>query len=122
MSDLEFGIRLLMSGCHMEILPQPTVTYRHGGREELSLCWANTCRAHFRIIHKYRRLYRQEFGSLGAIQEYARRAAFYGLRRGRLIGRSLWAAGYITQLVVGSGCKLENRRQGCDLQHASGQR
>src|ERR1700735_1238783 len=58
MSDLEFGIRLLVAGCHMEILPDPLVTYRHGGREELSLCWANTTRAHFRIVHKHRALYR----------------------------------------------------------------
>ena len=101
MGDLEFGIRLLGAGCQMEILPEPLVTYRHGGREELSLQWANTCRAHFRIIHKHRKLYRQEFGPMGAVQEYARRARFYGLRKGRLLGRSMWAAGCITQMVVG---------------------
>jgi glycosyltransferase involved in cell wall biosynthesis len=102
MGDLEFGIRLLQAGCHMEILPEPMVTYRHGGRQELSLDWGDTCRAHFRIIHKYQRLYRQEFGPLGAVQEYARRAQFYGLRRGRLLGRSMWAAGCVAQLVAGS--------------------
>src|ERR1017187_848183 len=73
LGDLEFGIRLLAAGCQMEILPEPLVTYRHGGREELSLQWRNTCQAHFRIIHKHRRLYRQEFGPLGAMQKYARR-------------------------------------------------
>jgi glycosyltransferase involved in cell wall biosynthesis len=102
LGDLEFGIRLLAAGCQMEILPEPLVTYRHGGREELSLQWGNTCRAHFRIIHKHRKLYRREFGPMGALQEYARRAQFYGLRKGRLLGRSMWAAGCLTQMVVGS--------------------
>jgi glycosyltransferase involved in cell wall biosynthesis len=102
MGDLEFGIRLLAAGCRMEILPEPLVTYRHGGREELSLQWRKTCTAHFRIIHKHRKLYRQEFGPLGAMQEYARRARFYGLRKGKLLGRSMWAAGCVTQLMVGS--------------------
>ena len=102
LGDLEFGIRLLAVGCQMEILPDPLVTYRHGGREELSLQWGNTCRAHFRLIHKHRKLYRQEFGPLGDLQEYARRARFYGLRKGRLLGRSMWAAGCLTQMVVGN--------------------
>jgi len=107
LGDLEFGIRLLAAGCQMEILPEPLVTYRHGGREELSLQWSNTCRAHFRIIHKHRKLYRQEFGPMGAMQECARRAQFYGLRKGRLLGRSLWAAGCLTQMVVGSAAASE---------------
>jgi glycosyltransferase involved in cell wall biosynthesis len=107
LGDLEFGIRLLAAGCQMEILPEPLVTYRHGGREELSLQWANTWRAHFRIIHKHRKLYRQEFGPMGAMQEYARRAQFYGLRRGRLLGRSMWAAGCLAQMVVGSAVASE---------------
>jgi glycosyltransferase involved in cell wall biosynthesis len=102
LGDLEFGIRLLAAGCRMEILPEPLVTYRHGGRDELSLQWGNTCRAHCRIIHSHRKLYCQEFGSMGAMQEYARRAQFYGLRRGRLLGRSMWAAGCLAQMAVGS--------------------
>jgi glycosyltransferase involved in cell wall biosynthesis len=101
MGDLEFGIRLLAVGCQMEILPEPLVTYRRGGRDELSLKWKETCLAHFRIIHKHRRLYSQEFGPLGAMQEYARRAQFYGLRKGGVLGRSLWAAGCMTQTMVG---------------------
>jgi GT2 family glycosyltransferase len=93
LGDLEFGIRLLAAGCQMEILPEPLVTYRHGGRDELSLQWQETWRSHFRVIHKHSKLYRQEFGPMGALQEYARRAQFYGLRKGRLLGRSMWAAG-----------------------------
>jgi glycosyltransferase involved in cell wall biosynthesis len=107
LGDLEFGIRLLAAGCHMEILPEPLVIYRHGGREELSLQWQETCRSHFRAIHKHRKLYRQEFGSLGAIQEYARRARFYGLRKGRLLGRSMWAVGCVMQKMVGNARGLE---------------
>jgi glycosyltransferase involved in cell wall biosynthesis len=102
MSDLEFGIRILAAGCEMRILPEPLVTYRHGGREELSLNWHGTFAAHFRIIQKHRLLFQQEFGNLGAIQEFARRAQFYGLRKGRLVGRSLWAAGCIGQALFGS--------------------
>jgi glycosyltransferase involved in cell wall biosynthesis len=101
MGDLEFGIRLLHGGCHMETLPEPLVTYRHGGRDEMSLRWGKTCRAHFRIIHRHERLYRQEFGPFGALQEYARRAKFYGLRKGRILGRSMWAAGCTAEWLVG---------------------
>jgi hypothetical protein len=107
LGDLEFGIRLLAVGCQMEILPEPLVTYRHGGRQELSLQWGNTCRAHFRLIHKHCKLYRQEFGPLGELQEYARRARFYGLRKGRLPGRSMWAAGCLTQMIVGNASPPE---------------
>ena len=107
MGDLEFGIRLLATGCQVEILPEPLVIYRHGGRDELSLQWRKTCEAHFRIIHKHRKLYRQEFGPFGAIQEYARRAQFYGRRKGKFVGRSMWAAGGVAQLIVGNACGLE---------------
>jgi len=113
LGDLEFGIRLLAAGLQMEILPEPLVTYRHGGREELSLQWGKTCQAHFRIIHKHRKLYRQEFGPLGAVQEYARRAKFYGLRRGRLLGRSIWAAGCLTQIVVGRAAAADSPSPTC---------
>jgi len=107
LGDLEFGIRLLATGCQMEILPEPLVTYRHGGRDELSLQWQETWRSHFRVVHKHRNLYRQEFGPMGAMQEYARRAQFYGLRKGRLLGRSMWAAGCLTQMMVGRAVASE---------------
>jgi teichuronic acid biosynthesis glycosyltransferase TuaG len=107
MGDMEFGIRLVQSRCRMEILPEPLVTYRQGGRDEMSSQWGKTCRAHFRIIHKHRQLYRQEFGTYGEIKEYARRAKFLGLRKGRLMGRSLWALGCAAQLLIGTTCEQE---------------
>jgi len=36
------------------------------------------------------------------MQEYARRARFYGLRKGKLLGRSMWAVGCFAQFMVGS--------------------
>ena len=102
LEDQEFCIRALAAGYRMDILPEPFVTYRHGGHEQLSRQWRNMFRAHLQLTHKYGYLYRREFGRLGTIQMYARLFRLFGSRKGGLYGRLLWAVGVIVQALVGN--------------------
>jgi teichuronic acid biosynthesis glycosyltransferase TuaG len=102
LEDQDFGIRAILAGYRMEVLPEPLVVYRRWGNEQLSRNWSRTYRAQMAMIRRYRHLYRQEFGPLGPLKMYARQFQRYGLRRGQYAGKAMWAAGWAMQLALGN--------------------
>lgn len=101
LEDQDFGIRAIHAGYKVHAASEPLVIYRWGGADQLSAHWKSMFRAQMGIIHKYSALYRQEFGPLGVLQMYGRQFARYGLRRGRYLGRAMWAIGRLMQFVMG---------------------
>jgi GT2 family glycosyltransferase len=101
LEDREFGIRLLASGHETHFLAEPLFIYRRGGRQQLSLRWGKMFSAEMRIIDMHAGLARQEFGTFGAIRLKARCCKKYGLRKGRLVGRSVWAWGCALEAIFG---------------------
>jgi GT2 family glycosyltransferase len=99
--DFEFGIRLLAAGHETHFLGEPLVRYRRGGRDQLSLQWRAMFRSELRIIDLHAHLARREFGALGAIRLKARCCRTQGVRRGRLLGRLVWALGSGAEAVFG---------------------
>src|SRR5262249_38986976 len=71
--------------------------------------WKSMFRAQMSIVHKYSALYRQEFGPFGALQMYGRQFARYGLRRGRYLGRALWALCRLMQFLLGNAVEEWDR-------------
>ena len=101
LEDYEFGIRLLASGHETHFLGEPLFVYHRGGREQLSLQWGKMFRAEMRILDIHAGLARREFGPLGAIRLKARCYKKYGIQRGRLVGRSVWAWGCVLEAIYG---------------------
>ena len=101
LEDYEFGIRLLDSGHETHFLGEPLFVYHRGGREQLSLQWGKMFRAEMRILDMHADLARTEFGPLGAIRLKARCYKKYGIQRGRLVGRSVWAWGCVLEAIYG---------------------
>ncbi len=101
LEDQDFGIRAIEAGFQMHAMGDPTVIYRYEEAGQLSRNWWSMFRAQMRLIHRFSRLYRREFGRLGAIQMYARQFKRYGLWRGRFLGRALWATGCAVQAFTG---------------------
>jgi len=101
LEDYEFGIRLLASGHETHFLGEPLFVYHRGGREQLSLQWSKMFRAEMEILDKHAGLAHREFGPLGAIRLKARCCRKHGLRKGRLVGRSVWAWGCALEAVFG---------------------
>lgn len=105
MEDFELGIRLLAAGLNMHYLAEPMFVYHLGGRDQLSRHWIKMLKGHSAAVRKHRDLYRQEFGRTGELQMYGRLCQHYGLGRGGLRGRSVWAAGRVMELVSGNPMK-----------------
>jgi GT2 family glycosyltransferase len=101
LEDYEFGIRLLASGHETHFLGEPLFVYHRGGREQLSLQWSKMFRAEMEILDKHADLARREFGPLGAIRLKARCCRKHGLRKGRFVGRSVWAWSCALEAVFG---------------------
>jgi glycosyltransferase involved in cell wall biosynthesis len=101
MADYEFGIRLLASGHETHFLGEPLFVYRRGGRQQLSFQWSNTFKSEMRILDMHAGLARKEFGPFGAIRLKARCCKKRGLRRGKLVGRSVWAWGCALEALFG---------------------
>jgi glycosyltransferase involved in cell wall biosynthesis len=102
LEDLEFGIRLLASGHETHFLAEPLFLYhRGGGRQQLSFEWRKMFKAEMRILNMHSDLARKEFGPLGAIRLRARCCKKHGIRKGRLMGRSVWAWGCALETVLG---------------------
>jgi GT2 family glycosyltransferase len=103
LEDLEFGIRLLASGNETHYLDEPLFLYHHGGsRPQLTSQWNKMFRAELRILKMHADLVRQEFGPLGLARLRARCYKKHGEWKGGIIGRSVWAAGCITEAVLGA--------------------
>ena len=101
LEDYEFGIRLLASPHETHFLGEPLFIYHKGGRQQTSAQWGKMFSAEMRILNMHAGLIRKEFGPLGAIRLKARCCKKYGLRRGRLVGRSVWAWGCAMEAVFG---------------------
>ena len=101
LGDYEFGIRLLASGHETHFLGEPLFVYRRGGRPQLSFQWGKMFGEEMRILNMHAGLARQEFGPLGAIRLKARCCKKQGLRKGRLMGRSVWAWGCGLEAIFG---------------------
>jgi GT2 family glycosyltransferase len=101
LEDYEFGIRLLASGYETHFLSEPLFIYHRGGRHQLSLQWGRMFSAELKILKMHTHLARQEFGPLGPIRLNARCYKKYGLRKGRLLGRSVWAWGCLLEAIFG---------------------
>jgi len=111
MEDFEFGIRLLAAGHVTHFLAEPVFYYQLGGREQLSLQWGKMLRAEMRVIDMHGDLARREFGPLGAIRLKTRCCKNRGLWKGRLLGRSVWAAACALEFIVGRHIDKPNRDQ-----------
>jgi len=101
LEDYEFGIRLLASGHETHFLGEPLLVYYRGGRQQMSLEWGGMFTSEMQIINKYAGLARREFGPLGAIRLKARCCKKHGLRKGRIVGRSVWAWGCALEAIFG---------------------
>ena len=102
LEDMEFGIRLAVSGREAHFLAEPLFIYHHGGdRPQLTSQWRKMFRAEMRILNMHSALARKEFGPLGAIRLKARCCKKHGLWKGRLEGRSIWAWGCAVEAVLG---------------------
>ena len=107
LEDYEFGIRLLASKHEVHFIGEPLFIYRRGGRDQLSAHWFKMLRSEVAILRAHRGLIRQEFGRLGLARMYARSFKKHGLRKGTLLGRSLWGLGCALDAVVGEHCAAE---------------
>jgi GT2 family glycosyltransferase len=101
MEDYEFGIRLLAAGHETHFLGEPLFVYNRGGRQQASVQWGRMFRGELRVLNMHADLARKEFGPLGLIRLKARSCKRYGLRRGGLKGRSVWAWGCALELICG---------------------
>jgi GT2 family glycosyltransferase len=101
LEDYEFGIRLLDSGHETHFLGDSLFVYHRGGRHQLSLQWGKMFSAEMKILNMHAGLVRREFGPLGAIRLKARCCRKHGLRKGRLMGRSVWAWGCALEAIFG---------------------
>jgi len=104
LADYEFGIRLLAAGQETHFLAEPLFVYYRGGRRQLSFQWSNMFRAEMNILNMHAGLVRQEFGPFGPIRLKARCCKKHGLRKGRLVGRSVWAWGCGLEAIFGRQC------------------
>jgi glycosyltransferase involved in cell wall biosynthesis len=101
MADYEFGIRLLSSGRETHFLGEPLFVYYHGGWQQKSFQWKNMFKSEMKILDMHSGAARKELGPLGGIRLKARCCRKYGLRKGRLLGRSVWAWGCILEAIFG---------------------
>jgi glycosyltransferase involved in cell wall biosynthesis len=101
LEDYEFGIRLLASAHETHFLGEPLFVYHRGGRQQLSLQWVKMFSAETKILNMHASLARREFGPLGALRLKARCYRKYGLRKGRLMGRLIWAWGCALEAIFG---------------------
>jgi GT2 family glycosyltransferase len=101
LEDYEFGIRLLASGYETHFLGEPLFVYHRGGRQQLSLEWGKMFRAEMKVLTMHAKLARKEFGPFGLIRLKARCCKKYGLQKGRLLGRSVWAWGCAIEAIFG---------------------
>jgi len=101
MEDYEFGIRLLASGHETHFLGEPMFVYNRGGHEQASVQWARMLKGEMTVLNMHAGLARKEFGPLGLIRLKARCSKRYGLRMGRLAGRSIWAWGCALEAIFG---------------------
>lgn len=102
LEDYEFGIRMVASGREVHFLGEPMFIYHRGGRQQLSLQWEKMFSADRTILGMHRQIVRQEFGVLGPLRMRARCFKRYGIRRGRVVGRSIWALGCAIEAVFGA--------------------
>ena len=102
MEDYEFGIRLLASGCETHFMGEPLFVYFRGGHQQASVQWWNMYRGEMAVLNMHSDLARREFGPLGPVRLRARCRKKYGVKIGRLPGRSLWAVGCGQQAIFGS--------------------
>jgi GT2 family glycosyltransferase len=102
LEDFEFGIRLLAAGNETHFLCEPLFIYHRGGRQQLTRQWNKMYNAEIKILNMHAGLVRREFGPLGMIRLRARLRKKHGLWKGGLMGRSVWAAGSITEAVLGA--------------------
>jgi len=102
LEDYEFGIRLVASGSEMHFLGDALFIYRRGGRQQLSAEWSRMLRNELRILHMHRALARDAFGPLGPVRLMARACKKWGLRKGRVPGRTVWAVGCLTEGLLGA--------------------
>lgn len=101
MEDYEFGIRLLASGCETHFLGEPFFIYNRG-HQQVSVQWEKMLANEIAALNMHGDLARQEFGPFGLIRLKARCRKKYGLKIGRVAGRSLWAWGCGLQAIFGS--------------------
>jgi len=101
LEDYELGVRIVAAGLEMHSLAMPLCIYHLGGREQLSLQWGPMVRAELRVLWRYRKLCRREFGRFGLERMVARCCRERGLRRGRVLGRSVWLLGSISDVIFG---------------------
>jgi GT2 family glycosyltransferase len=100
LEDYEFGIRAVASGREMHFMGEALFIYRRGGRRQLSAQWSRMLRHELRVLHMHRALARRVFGPLGPVRLMARACKKWGIRRGRMPGRIVWAAGWATEAVL----------------------
>jgi glycosyltransferase involved in cell wall biosynthesis len=100
MEDLELGIRLVAAGVRVHFLAEPLILY-FTTPGQLTAVWGGMLRDHLYVIRKHRRLYRREFGPLGAVKAAARVCRKRGLTRGGVPGRLVWGAGQLVYAVAG---------------------
>lgn len=101
MEDYEFGIRLLASGHETHFLGEPLFVYNRGGRQQASVQWPRMFKGEMKVLDMHASLARKEFGPLGLIRLKARCCKRYGLRMGKLAGRSIWAWGCTLEAIFG---------------------
>lgn len=101
LEDFELGIRLLAAGVEMHFLAEPVFVYHLGGRDQLSARWHKMLLSELRVLCMHREHCRRQFGRFGLARMLSRCLCRYGLKRGRLIGRTVWLAGRLTELVFG---------------------
>lgn len=101
LEDYEFGIRLIESGCNTHFLAEPLFIYNRGGRQQSSAQWEKMFSHEIRILNMHAELARRQFGPLGLTRLRARCYQKYGLRKGGIMGRSIWAWGCGLQAIFG---------------------
>lgn len=102
LEDYEFGIRAIASGCRMHFLAEPMFIYRLGGRKQISMEFGRMVRAEMAVLQRHSGLCKQQFGRFGSLRLRGRCYKKRGLRRGGLVGRSVWAVGCILEGVFGA--------------------
>ena len=101
MEDYELGIRLLAGGYEMHFLGEPLFIYSRWSKDQASVQWEKMFKGETAVLNKHAKLVRDEFGPFGMARLKARAFKRYGLRRGHLAGRSVWAWGCVLEAILG---------------------
>jgi glycosyltransferase involved in cell wall biosynthesis len=93
--DDDLGIRLAAAGYHIDYLAEPLTNMRRGDHDRLFSDWRRIVRGKATVAIRHRALLEQTFGRGATRRRIARAVRKAGALRGGVVGRVLFASGWL---------------------------